>query len=90
MPIDTLPPTFPEPTVTASLMVREHGQEPIEADISVLRWQPGDTLVLKCRGRLTLDQSNKMRALIEERFHGLTAIVLDDAITLEGVLRRSR
>lgn len=84
-----MPPAFPEPSVTASFTVREQGKEPIELDVSVLKLQPGDTLVLSVPGPLRQEIAERIKASAEEylKDKGVKAMVLGDGMTIDGVLR---
>lgn len=82
-----LGPAFPAATVSASLIVKEDGKEALELGVNVLRLQPGDALVLRCKGRISYEQQERIAAVIKNQFPGMKAFVLDSDITLEGVLR---
>ena len=83
-----LAPAFPAAAVSATLVVREEGKEPINCDVSVLKCQPGDTLVLKCGGLITADRAVRMTASIENLFDNrVRVMILDSSMSLEGVLR---
>lgn len=82
-----LAPAFPAAAVTASLTVREEGKAPVELDVSVLKCQPGDTLVLRANGRLHMEDRECIQQHFEHIFPGLKAIVLNDGMTLDGVIR---
>lgn len=82
-----LAPAFPAAAVTASLTLREEGKESVELDVSVLKCQPGDTLVLRSTGRLHMEDCERIQQHFEHIFPGLKAIVLKDGMTLDGVIR---
>lgn len=83
-----MPTAFPKTDVSASLVLKKDGQEPIECAVSVLKIQHGDTLVLSIPGPVTLDAANWIKQSIENYFEGrVKAIVLNDGITIDGVLR---
>ena len=83
-----LTPAFPAATVTASLTLREDGKEPIELDVSVLKCQPGDTLVLRHQGHISMETAERIKRYIEDGFDGrVKAMVLDGGLSLDGVLR---
>lgn len=81
-----LTPAFPAAAVSASLTVRETGKDPIDLDVSVLKLQPGDVLVLRSAQSLSQNQVARISALIQDRF-GVKALVLDADLSLDGVIR---
>jgi len=79
---------FPAAAVSASLVLKKAGKEPIECAVSVLKVQPGDTLILSVPGVITVDASHCIKETVEGVFEGrVKAIVLADGITLDGVIR---
>jgi len=83
-----LAPAFPVAAVTASLTLRETGKEPVELDVSVLKCQPGDTLVLTAPDNISEDTAARIKAWIEHTFENrIKAMVLGDGLTIEGVIR---
>ena len=80
-------PAFPVAAVAVSLMVREDGKEPIEANVSVLRTKPGDIVVLRTSYQLNSEETARLYRTFEQAFPGLKAMVLDSTVTFEGVLR---
>jgi hypothetical protein len=80
-------PAFPIATVTASLTLKEEGKAPVDLDVSVLKVQPGDTLVLRSTVLLTMAQKDYIKAQVETLFSGVKAMVLDRDLQIEGVLR---
>ena len=67
------------------LSIVDDGHE-IHCDVSVLRIQPGDILVLKVDGHITQEMAERIKRTIDEGF-GLKAMVLDRSTTIVGVLR---
>lgn len=84
-----LTPAFASSTITASLLVREQSKPPVELDVSVLKIQSGDTLVLQCSDYVSSDQIDRIRATIHGHWPGIKAMFLANGLTLEGVLRKS-
>lgn len=82
-----LAPAFPVAAVTASLTLRQDGHEPVDVDVSVLKLQPGDTIVLQCPALISSETAVRLKNQIEHLFPGATAIVLGDGLTITGVLR---
>lgn len=80
-------PAFPVAAMTASLTLREEGKEPVELDVSVLKVKPGDTLVLRCHQHVPMEGLERIKHLVESRFPGLKALVLDKDLAIDGVLR---
>jgi hypothetical protein len=82
-----LAPAFPVGAVTATLTVKEADKSPVDLDVSVLKLQPGDTLVLTAPGYITQEAAERIKRYTEERFPGVNAIVLGDGLKVDGVLR---
>lgn len=80
-------PAFPVAATTATLTVRTEGEQPVELDVSVLKLQPGDTLVIKARGQITQEEADRVSLGVGAMFQGVKVVVLDDALSIEGVLR---
>lgn len=80
-------PAFPVAAVTATLTLKEDGKDPVELDVSVLKVQRGDILVLRFNGRVSHEQAERIKRLVESQFNGLKAMVFDKDLELEGVLR---
>ena len=80
-------PAFPVAAVSASLTVREDGKAPVELDVSVLKVQPGDTLVMRSRVPLKREQVDRVKQVIEAMLPGVQALVLTHDVAIEGVLR---
>jgi hypothetical protein len=79
---------FPAATVTASLTLHKDGEPPINnLDLSVLRVQPDDIVVLHCDGPIDEAQAARLKALWEARFPHTRAVVLGDGLSVAGVLR---
>ena len=53
--------------------------------MSVLRFEPGDTIILKCLHRVTVEQRKVIEELVSERL-GAPVMLLDDGVEI-GVLR---
>ena len=83
-----LGPAFPAAMVSATLTLKEHGKEPIDLDVSVLTWKPGDALVLSTNDLMSMEQMERMSGHVERLFPGVKCIVLDRSFKLEGVLRQ--
>lgn len=83
-----LGPAFPAAAVTATLTLKEDGKPPIEGlDVSVLKWQPGDTLIIQCSAHLSMETAERIKRHVEGVLPGATVMVFDAGLTLEGVLR---
>jgi hypothetical protein len=83
-----LAPAFPVAAVTATLTLREQGKPDIEGlDVSVLKLQPGDGVVLQCDGPISHDTADRIRATWEAWMPGTKAIVMGDGLSVKGVLR---
>lgn len=85
-----LSPAFPAATVTGSLTLRKDGEPPItDLDLSVLRLQRGDVLVVTTPGQITAEYGNRLSARLNEFLEqfGATALVFSDGVTVAGVLR---
>lgn len=81
-------PAFPAAAVSGALVLREAGKESVELDVSVLKCQPGDMLVLRHQGPITQEMAVRIQASVEDLFDGrVKAMVLSDGLSLEGVLR---
>lgn len=79
---------LPAAAVTASLTLKEEGKPPIEGlDVSVLRLQPSDTLVISAPGNISADVANRLRQMVEASLD-CRAIILGDGLKVEGVLRQ--
>lgn len=73
--------------VTATLTIREDGKPPIEGlDVSVLRLQPGDVVVLRV-AHLTHEAADNLQWLWAHRFPAIKAVVLSDDVTIDAVIR---
>ncbi len=81
-------PAFPVATVTAALVLREAGQEPVELDLSVLRVQAGDLVVLSVPGPISEACAARLNACFQDHLApGVKVIVLGDGMKVDGVLR---
>jgi hypothetical protein len=82
-------PAFPAAAVTATLTLRENGKDPVELDVSVLKLQRGDTVVLRCHERVTKEMADRIKGDFSSTFEdmGVKAMVLDKTVSIEGVLR---
>lgn len=83
-----LSPAFPVADVSASLVLREDGKEPVEVGVSVLNVKAGDTLVLRSASPMPADRVEYIGKQIELIFPGVKAMVLDGDLELSGVLRQ--
>jgi hypothetical protein len=82
-------PAFPAAAVSASLVLREDGKPPTELDVSVLRIQEGDRLVVRVHGQLSFDTAQRIQAQLEHAIPGVKVLVFDSDMKIEGVLRGS-
>ena len=83
-----LAPAFAIGATTATLTLREEGKDPIDLDVSVLKCQPGDTLVLSVNMPVSHDAMRRIKAIVEDAFDNrVKALVLSDGLTLDGVIR---
>lgn len=80
-------PAFPLAATTATLTVKAEGREPVDLDVSVLRLQPGDTIVMSAPDHIRLETADRIRCLVEAKFPGVQAMVLSGDMKVEGVLR---
>lgn len=80
-------PAFAGAAVSASIVVREEGKPDHEFGVSVLRTQPGDTLVLQCQGHISSETAARCGQVFKQLMPGLKVLVLDESVTLAGVLR---
>lgn len=55
--------------------------------VSVLKVEPGDTLVLTLNGHCSQEMAESIKALAEERWPGMKAMVLGEGLKVSGVLR---
>ena len=79
---------FPVAAVTASLTLREEGKPDVEGlDVSVLRVQPGDIVVLSVPGCISSHTAERIKAQWESLCPGTRAAVLGDGMKIDGVLR---
>jgi hypothetical protein len=85
-----LTPAFPAAAVTASLTLREEGKPAIDGlDVSVLKLQPGDTIVLRTDSNMPFETMERLKANVEYLFPDVKVMVLMDGLTVDGVLRQS-
>lgn len=83
-----LSPAFPVAAVTATLTLKEEGQPPIGGlDVSVLKLEPGDVVVLRVEGHILMATAERIKAHWECAVPGTRAFILADGMTVEGVLR---
>lgn len=80
-------PAFPLAATTATLTLKAEGQAPVELDVSVLKLQPGDTLVLSVPTPISQATADRLKACIEDKFPGVTGMVIDQGMKVDGVLR---
>ena len=80
-------PAFPAGAVSAALVLKEEGREDVSLDISVLKTQPGDIIVLTAPGGVSDEVATMLQAHIERIFPTLKAIVLGDGLKVDGVIR---
>ena len=82
-----LSPAFPAAAVTATLTLKEDGKRPINLDVSVLKLERGDTLVLSCDGDMSMNTADRIRFEVEHLLPGIKALIVADGLNVEGVLR---
>lgn len=82
----SLSPSFPVAAISASLTLREEGKPPIDLDVSVLKLEPGDTIVLTAP-YLSLAAEDRVRAGVNNLFPDVKVMVLLDGMKVDGVLR---
>lgn len=82
-----LSPAFPAAAVSASLVLREEGKRPVELNMSVLKLQTGDSLIIQSEGHLSAAEAESIKGLMEHHFPGNKAMVMSDGLKLAGVLR---
>lgn len=82
-----LSPALPVGAVTASLVLREDGREPVTLDVSVLKTQPGDVLVLSTPNPISEEAARRIKAHVEHVWPELKAMVMGDGLKLDGVIR---
>lgn len=81
-------PAFPAATIAATLTLREDGKEPVDLDVSVLKVEPGDIVVLKATQYISQEGAEYVKAYLEDRvFPGCKALVLTGGLSVQGVLR---
>lgn len=83
-----LTPAFAAGAVSASLVLREDGKEPVELDVSVLKLREGDTLVMSTAGPIPAETAERIKVWVEDKFPGIRAMVMGDSLRVDGVLRR--
>lgn len=64
---------------------------PSPVSVSVLKVEPGDVLVLKYDGHISLEAAERVRQMATSLFEpkDVKAMILSSGLTLEGVLRGS-
>jgi hypothetical protein len=69
--------------------MRKSGKDPVELDVSVLKFQRGDTVVLRCHEHVTKEMADRIKGDFSSTFEdmGVKAMVLDKTVSIEGVLR---
>jgi hypothetical protein len=82
-----LSPAFPAGALTASLVVKADGQELQSFDLSVLKAQAGDIIVLTAPGPISQDTATRLRKCWDATFPTLQAMVMGDGLRVDGVLR---
>ncbi len=82
-------PAFPVAAISASLVLREKDKPPVELDLSVLKLQPGDKVVLSVPLSISRDTADRIRSMWEQAIPGTTALILADGMKVDGVLRGS-
>jgi len=80
-----LTPAFPA-AAKATLTLTD-GQVSTDLDVSILKTQDGDRVILSCAGHISRDAADRIRAMWEQAMPGTKAIVLLDGMKVEGVLR---
>lgn len=82
-------PAFPTAAMSASLTLREEGKPDINLDLSVLKLQPGDVLVLTVPGSIHDDTAAYIKASVAAVFHpkDIKVMVMSDGLSVAGVLR---
>lgn len=82
-----LSPAFPVGAVSAAIVLREEGKEDVELDISVLKTQPGDTLVLSTPHMISQETAARIKAHLQHEWPTLKAIITDGGLRIDGVIR---
>ena len=67
----------------------EHGEQRVELDVDILQLQPGDMVLLCCKGRLHQDSIQGIRGGWERTFPDVKMAILDGDIEAT-VLRREQ
>lgn len=81
-------PAFPAAAVSASIVLHQDGLEDTDLDVSVLKLERGDTLVLSTDRAISEDVAKRIRDYMEDKFPGIKAMVLGDGLSIDGVLRQ--
>ncbi len=85
----SMSPAFPVAAVSASVVLREEGKPPVELDVSVLRLQEGDRLIVTVPGMLSIASAERIKAALHQAIPMAQAVILSDGMKIEGVLRGS-
>jgi hypothetical protein len=75
---------------TGTLTITEPGKDPVgPLDLSVLRLQRGDVIVITTPHGVSSDTASRIKAYVEGALQplGVTAWVMGDGLTVAGVLR---
>jgi hypothetical protein len=84
---DLLKMAFPVGAASVALLIKEDGKPAVELDVSVLKCQPGDVIVLSCPGPISQEHAERIKAYFEQAFPILKAIVMSDGLKVDGVIR---
>jgi hypothetical protein len=82
--------TTAAPAMSAALVIREPDKPPAELDVTVLRLQPGDVLVLTAPGSIPAATAERITQYLEQYVTtplGVRALVFGDGLTVAGILR---
>jgi hypothetical protein len=72
----------------ASVVIHEPGKTDVNLELSVLKVQSGDCVVLSSQSPISRETSERIKTVIEGVFpDGVTALVMDGGIKIDGVLR---
>ena len=82
-----LSPAFPVAAASATLTLKREGEPPVELDVSILKTQPGDCVILSAPGPITQDIAQRLKDMWEHGVPGTKAVILSDGMKVDGVLR---
>jgi hypothetical protein len=83
-----LSPAFPVGAMSAALVVHEDGKDDLELDVSVLKVQTGDILVLSTpKDLISCAEIENVSAILKQTFPTLQVVVLSNGWKLDGVIR---